>query len=75
MTELTLPACACTSVENAYHFFYVCNDYDIQRRELLVSLSDIPNRNLRKLLYGNETLPYLINVKKKSTVQNLAEKK
>ena len=61
LTEL--PVCTCVIVENAYHVFYVCNRYHIQRQDLLDSLSDIPNLNLRKLLYGNETLSYQINVK------------
>ena len=72
MTES--PACTCGIVENAYHFFYMCNRYDIQRRELFHSLSDIPNLNLRKLMYGDEALPYPLNVRIFSEVQKFIEK-
>ena len=43
MTELHV--CTCGIVENAYHFFYVCIRYDIQRHELLDSLFNISNLN------------------------------
>ena len=58
MTES--PACTCGIVEK---FLYMCNCHDIQRRELFHSLSDIPNLNLRKLMYGDEALPYPLNVR------------
>ena len=72
MTES--PACTCGIVENAYNFFYMCNRYDIQRRELFHSLSDIPNLNLRKLMYGDEALPYPLNVRIFSDAQKFIEK-
>ena len=52
----------------------MCNRYDIQRRELFHSLSDIPNLNLRKLMYGDEALPYPLNVRIFSEVQKFIEK-
>ena len=55
--------CTCGTVENAYHFFFVCNRYNIERRTLMDSLLDVPNLNLRKLLYGDEKLSYPINVR------------
>ena len=50
MTES--PACTCGIIENAYHFFFICNRYDIHRDDMFHSLSDIPNLNLRRLMYG-----------------------
>ena len=38
------------------------------------SLSDIPNLNLRKLMYGDEALPYPLNVRIFSEVQKFIEK-
>ena len=72
MTES--PACSCGTVENAYHFFFVCNRYNIERRTLMDSLLDVPNLNLRKLLYGDEKLSYPINVRIFSEVQRFIEK-
>ena len=68
------PACTCGIVEKCVSFFYICNRYDIQRRELFHSLSDIPNLNLRKLKYGDEALPYPLNVRVFSEVQKSLKK-
>ena len=69
------PACTCSIADNAYHFFFICTCYDTQRHEMFNSLSDIPNFNLRKLMYGDENFPYHINTRMFMEVQNYFEKK
>ena len=72
MTESAL--CACGSIENAHHYFFTCGRYDIQRREMFDCLSEIPNLNLKKLLFGDEAMSYQINVKIFLEVQKYIEK-
>ena len=72
MTESAL--CACGAIENAHHYFFTCGRYDIQRREMFDCLSEIPNLNLKKLLFGDETMSYQINVKIFLEVQKYIEK-
>ena len=66
------PVCTCGIIENAYHFFFICNRYDIPRDDMFHSLSDIPNLNLRRLLYGDETLPFQTNARFFLEVQKLS---
>ena len=73
MTESAL--CACGAIENAHHYFFTCGRYDIQRRETFDCLSEIPNLNLKKLLFGDEAMSYQINVKIFLEVQKYIEKK
>ena len=72
MTESAL--CACGAIENAHHYFFTCGSYDIQRREMFDCLSEIPNLNLKKLLFGDEEMSYQINVKIFLEVQKYIEK-
>ena len=72
MTES--PACTCGIIENAYHFLFICNRYDIHKDDMFHSLSDIPNLNLRRLLYGDETLPFQTNARIFLEVQKFIEK-
>ena len=68
------PCCACgASVENAYHFFFVCNRFNLQRDEMFQALSDIPHVNTRILLRGDELLSHDTNILIFSSVQKYIE--
>lgn len=51
--------------ENAYHYFFVCPHYDVQRQVFIQSITnlnlDIPT-SVDLLLYGDCSLPYNKNV-------------
>ena len=71
---LNRPLAPCGIIENAYHFFFICNRYNFHRRDMFHSLSDILNLNLRRLLYGDETLPFQTNERFFLEVQKFIEK-
>ena len=57
------PLCACNSgeMENAYHFFYICQLYNHLRVELRQSIHQYCNMTLDVLLRGDERLSTNIN--------------
>ena len=50
------PLCQCGSIENAQHYFFHCKYYQIQRIELLNTVSQYRIPSLSLLLYGNDSL-------------------
>ncbi|MCG7870185.1 MAG: hypothetical protein JAY74_27935 [Candidatus Thiodiazotropha taylori] len=55
------PLCRCGSIENAQHFFFHCRYYEVQRRELMTTVSLYVNPSLKLLLTGDLTLAPEIN--------------
>ena len=55
------PLCRCGSIENAQHFFFHCRYYNVQRRELMTTVSLYANPSLKLLLTGDLTLSPEIN--------------
>ena len=57
------PLCTCNSgeVENAYHFFFICQLYNHLRVELRQSIAQYCNMTLDVLLRGDERLSTNIN--------------
>ena len=55
------PLCRCGSIENAQHFFFHCRYYNVQRRELMTTVSLYANPSLKLLLTGDLTLSPVIN--------------
>ena len=53
------PLCHCGSIENAQHFFFHCRYYNVQRRELMNTVSLYPS--LKLLLTGDLILAPEIN--------------
>ena len=49
------PLCQCGSIENAQHYFFHCRYYQIQRTELLHTVSQYQTPSLSLLLYGNDS--------------------
>ena len=50
------PLCACSSVEDTYHYLLVCNRYSNLRRDLLNTVSMICRPTIDVFLYGNDEL-------------------
>jgi hypothetical protein len=51
------PACACGGgIEDAYHYFYKCNIYDIHRETLMTELYKIAKFSIKTILYGDKKL-------------------
>ena len=68
------PSFVCgAAVENAYHFFFSCDRFFIQRNEMLQALSALPNVNTRVLLHGDETLSFDENIHICTLVQKYIE--
>ena len=44
-------SCTCGAIENAYHFFFNCGRYLIQRNDLLHELNFLPNVSLNIVMY------------------------
>lgn len=68
------PLCICGSVENAYHYFFVCGRFRLQRNELFDKLSSLPRITLKLLLSGDESLTYETNINIFSAVHTFIEK-
>ena len=49
------PLCQCGSIENAQHYFFHCRHYQVQRTELLNSVSQYQTPSLSLFLYGNDS--------------------
>ena len=49
------PLCRCGSVENAQHYFFHCRYYQVQRIELLNSVSQYQTPSLSLLLHVNDS--------------------
>ena len=47
------PSCACGGVESAYHFFFICPNYDVTRERYLEAL--LRNHTTHELLFGKDT--------------------
>ena len=68
------PSCVCgAAVENAYHFFFSCDRFFIQRNEMLRALSAIANVKTRVLLHGDETLSFDVNIHISTSAQKYIE--
>ena len=50
------PMCNCGEIEDPFHFFFECNQYNLIRRDMLTFISVICNPNLNILLHGNNGL-------------------
>ena len=50
------PLCNCGEIEDPFHFFFECNQYNLIRRDMLTCISAICNPNLNILLHGNDGL-------------------
>ena len=50
------PLCNCGEIEDPFHFFVECNQYNLIRRDMLTCKSVICNPYLNILLHGNEGL-------------------
>ena len=50
------PECVCGSIEDTRHFLLVCNQYAVQKRDLINSVSDICRPTLNAFLFGDQTL-------------------
>ena len=48
--------CTCGAVEDSFHFFFQCRNYNEQRLELLDKISQICIPSLQHMLYGNKYL-------------------
>ena len=61
------PCCDCGQpVEDAYHYFFVCNRYAIHRQNLILNILDLHNFiviDTRLLLWGDQNLPEDINIR------------
>ena len=58
------PYCECGMNEDAFHYFFICEKYENQRREMFASLLNLPiltGLNLQLLLWGDVYLPTDIN--------------
>jgi hypothetical protein len=55
------PLCSCGKVENTYHFFFDCPNYDNQRLELFNSLPPNCDLTLHTLLNGDDTIEQTAN--------------
>ena len=58
------PCCECGMNEDAFHYFFICEKYENQRREMFASLLNLPiltGLNLQLLLWGDVYLPTDIN--------------
>ena len=56
------PLCRCGSIKNAQHFFFHCEYFEVQRRELLNAISPYMNPSLKLWLTGDSTLlPHINN--------------
>lgn len=55
------PLCACGSIEDTYHFMFICNRYNNQRQELIDIVSEIYQPTLNVLLFGSSELSILQN--------------
>ena len=57
------PSCTCGSpCENAFHFFFECDMYNVQRHELLNSLRNFDRISIDLLMSGDPTLPLKNNI-------------
>ena len=50
------PLCNCGDIEDPFHFFFECNQYNLIRRDMFTCISAISNPNLNILLHGNDGL-------------------
>ena len=50
------PLCNCGEIEDPFHFFFECNQYNLIRRDMLTCISAICNPNLNILLPENDGL-------------------
>ena len=50
------PLCNCGEIEDSFHFFFECNQYNLIRRDMLTCISTICNPNLNILLHGSNGL-------------------
>ena len=48
--------CNCGKIEDPFHFFFECNQYNLVQRDILTCISAICNTDLNILLHGNERL-------------------
>ena len=47
------PSCACGVFENAYHFFFICPNYNVTRERYLEA--HLRNHTTHELLFGKDT--------------------
>ena len=47
------PSCACGGFENAYHFFFICPNYNVTQERYLEAL--LGNHTAHELLFGKDT--------------------
>ena len=47
------PSCACGGFERAYHFFFLCQNYNVVRERYLEAL--LRNHTTQELLFGKDT--------------------
>ena len=64
------PLCNCGEIEDPFHFFFECNQYNLIRRDMLTCISAICNPNLNILLHGNDGLSEEQNLNTFMTVHN-----
>ena len=50
------PLCNYGEIEDPFHFFFECSQYNHMRRDMFTCISAICNPNLNILLYGNDGL-------------------
>ena len=67
-------SCTCGSIENAYHFFFMCDRYTNQRNDLFHDLNFLPNINLNLLLYGDVSRSIADNTSIFEAVQKFIER-
>ena len=54
LTDTSL--CACASIEDTYHYLFVCNRFSNLRRDLLNTVSMICRPTIDVFLFGNDEL-------------------
>ena len=52
------PYCTCGAIEDTHHFLFVCHLFADIRRDLISSVSDICQPNLKVLLCGDISLTF-----------------
>ena len=65
------PLCNCGKIEDPFHFFFECNQYNLIQRDMLTCISAICNPNLNILLHGNDGLAEEQNLNILMAVHNL----
>ena len=68
------PLCNCGEIEYPFHFFFECNQYNRNPRDMLTCISAICYHTLNSVLHGNEDLSEEQNFNIITTVYNFITK-